>query len=121
VELIFRTTREITLTKRNATLPGVAGSLRPKSALVGRSANATIIIEFLIDRADPQHSAMIKAVENDLNFDILEKRAPSLELYEVSLWEDSERSIKGSLVVSTGATIKGAVAPLLPPPYSLSG
>ena len=43
-------------------------------ALVGRSADGTLNVEFLIDRSDPENSATVKAVEKELNFYIVEKR-----------------------------------------------
>ena len=46
-------------------------------ALVGRPANGTFNVEFLISRADPENSAIVKAVEKELNFYIVEKREPN--------------------------------------------
>ena len=46
-------------------------------ALVGHSANRAFNVEFLVDRADPTHAAMLKAVEKELNFYLVEKREPN--------------------------------------------
>ena len=49
----------------------------PLVALVGKSGDGTLNVEFLLDRADPENIGMIKAVENDLNFYVVEKHEPN--------------------------------------------
>jgi len=46
-------------------------------ALVGRSPDGAFAVEFVVNRADPENAGMIKAVEHDLNFYVLEKREPN--------------------------------------------